>query len=254
MANKSPIYRITEFDQSSKFAIPYVVMDIETIYNTSEEVVNRLVNSQIKKLNSHDAVIAWQKTKRDAFLEKELPRTALNALYGSVTCISALYVAPMSMNTSSPMDNKMVTYLVRPDEGVTEQDMLSEFVSNTLNFKLAHKKATIVGHNVLNFDVDFVEKRALINRVKGIKRLFPHDIKPWDNLIFDTMEQWSRKWKDYTSLSDIANALGIGDKTEIDINVVFDWYKTGQYDLYVDYAEQDVYLTNEIYNILHEAY
>jgi DNA polymerase elongation subunit (family B) len=104
-----------------------------------------------------------------------------------------------------------------------------------------------VGHNVMQFDLPFLYKRSMINRVQPTVEvsLARYRRQP----VFDTMQVWSG-WDSryYLSLSELGGLLGIGGKAEgMDGRVVYDCISRGEHDRVAKYALQDVELVRAIY-------
>lgn len=109
-------------------------------------------------------------------------------------------------------------------------------------------KDLVVSHNGLCFDLPFILKRSLINRVKPSVRLplARYRTRP----IYDTMQVWSN-WdpRQYISLADLAEILGLGvSKTEgIDGSKIYDQFCAGSYEKIAEYNMNDVVVLRAIY-------
>ena len=71
----------------------------------------------------------------------------------------------------------------------SEMDILKEVTGlfnkiNKLNFSLC-------GHNIKTFDLPYLGKRMLINKVKPSAIMPSHDTKPWEIKALDTKELWN---------------------------------------------------------------
>lgn len=133
-----------------------------------------------------------------------------------------------------------------------ETKMLSQFhaVINdicTANCALIHKP-NFVGHYIAKFDLPFIFKRSIINRVKvcdGVKWI---DAKHGINC-YDTMTAWSG-YGNSISMNDLASILNIKGKTEgMDGSLVYDTWQTDHQKV-IDYCNDDVQVVKEIYERL----
>jgi hypothetical protein len=70
---------------------------------------------------------------------------------------------------------------------------------------------TLVGHNIIGFDIPFLWKRAMVLGVKPPFN-FPRNPKPWSELIEDTMLLWDGQQRAGGSMDRICRLLGIPGK------------------------------------------
>lgn len=102
-----------------------------------------------------------------------------------------------------------------------------------------------IGHNILDFDLPFLIKRSIINRIKPPQISFRRYQK---NLIYDTMWEWSL-WAHRISLNDVAEAIGVqSSKTgDIDGSQIYDYYQAGRHEEIALYCMRDVECTREVF-------
>ena len=106
----------------------------------------------------------------------------------------------------------------------------------------------IVGHNLFDFDLPFLYKRSVIQRVRPTVKLpfTRYRSQP----IFDTMHQWN-KWssRKYVSLDRLAKVLGLESSKGqgIDGSRVYDKFCAGCHQEIADYCMRDVDLVRAIY-------
>lgn len=103
----------------------------------------------------------------------------------------------------------------------------------------------LIGHNILDFDLPFLIKRSIINRVKPPAISFRRYQK---RPIYDTMWEWSL-WAHRISLNDVCDAIGVqSSKTgDIDGSQIYDYYAAGRHDEIGLYCMRDVECTREVY-------
>ena len=106
------------------------------------------------------------------------------------------------------------------------------------------KKQYLCGHNVKEFDVPFICRRLLINRMKIPKKLDVSGKKPWEvDHILDTMNMWKfGDYKNYTSLALLAHVLDVPTpKDDMAGNMVHSvFYINNNPDRIARYCEKDV--------------
>jgi DNA polymerase elongation subunit (family B) len=110
------------------------------------------------------------------------------------------------------------------------------------------RRDLIVGHNLFDFDLPFLYKRSVIQRVRPTVELSFARYR--SQPIFDTMHQWN-KWspRKYVSLDRLAKILGMeSSKGEgIDGSRVYDKFCAGCHGEIADYCMRDVELVRDIY-------
>lgn len=138
--------------------------------------------------------------------------------------------------------------------GDDEKSLLDDF-SKLLNEKFnkidRHK---LCGHNIKEFDIPFLSRRMIVNRIPLPKLLDLSGKKPWElNHLIDTMELWKfGDYKNFTSLALLANVLGIANpKDDIDGSMVGSvyWIEKNLTRI-VTYCEKDVRTVANIYLIM----
>lgn len=110
------------------------------------------------------------------------------------------------------------------------------------------KRNLIIGHNVYEFDLPFLYKRSVIQRVRPSVRLSfaRYRSRP----IFDTMKEWELwAWRPAIKLEELAEVLQLGmTKTEgMDGGCIYDRFREGCHQEIADYCLRDVELAREIY-------
>jgi hypothetical protein len=104
----------------------------------------------------------------------------------------------------------------------------------------------LIGHNLLDFDLQFLCKRSVI-----------HSIRPSFDVcfarfkrrpVFDTMWEWTH-WRKCIGLSELANILGLSDPKSqgVDGGKVYDLYQAGNHGDIALYCMRDVECVREIY-------
>jgi Predicted 3'-5' exonuclease related to the exonuclease domain of PolB len=102
-----------------------------------------------------------------------------------------------------------------------------------------------IGHNILDFDLPFLIKKSIINRIKPPEISFRrYQVRP----IFDTMWQWSL-WHHRISMDNVAEALGVQSSKDGDIDgsKVYDYFMANKHQEIALYCMRDVECAREIY-------
>ncbi|MEK7460696.1 MAG: ribonuclease H-like domain-containing protein [Patescibacteria group bacterium] len=154
-------------------------------------------------------------------------RTSLSANYGQILCISYA-------KNDEPTQNLIGA----------EREILENF------WPLALGVDRFVGHNALDFDLPFIVKRSIIQRIKPSRSISFARYR--SEPIFDTMREWDN-WSSSpsTSLDRLAKIFGYEtSKQGIDGSQVYDFWKAGRTQEIYDYCARDVELTRKIYKRL----
>lgn len=192
----------------------------------------------IETAPQHDSIEGYSPTMR-AKLEQKYPddpygRAGLHAEYGKIVCISVGYISVNEIHLKSFTGE--------------EQTILEDFAAMAVNsFKY-------VGHNILDFDLPFIQRRMIINGIKIPQGIQTAGKKPWDldGMIGDTMVMWSgTQWKYRVSLNVLCELLGVeSPKSDMDGSKVGEAFYRGEIDRIAKYCEADVIATSAVYQIL----
>jgi len=193
-------------------------LDIETIP----------ADPKLWKTLEKDLQAKYQLKKKKPYKKEDVYRkTALNGSYGRILCIG---------------------YLKEPDMERAEVLVGNEKEILTKFWQIALGVQQFIGHNVMDFDLQFIYKRSIINRVKPSQWLSFARYR--NSPIYDTMREWE-KWNMYSviSLDMLAKILGLtSSKSEgLDGSKVYDYYKKGNLEEIYNYCKADVRVTREIY-------
>ena len=192
--------------------------DIETIPSAEE---HREVHIEIiQKLNSKK-----NKTAEEIHLD-----TSFEGTFGRICCIGIIKEGPERIIQKEVFSG-------------TEKEILAQF------WKAAADVQQFVGHNVWNFDLPFIYKRSIINRIKP--RLDISFARYRSIPIFDTMMQWEL-WNidknKIQKLDTLAKVLGLPtSKDEMDGSMVWKYHKEGKIEDICKYCMKDVELTRQVY-------
>lgn len=174
--------------------------------------------------------------------DDEFRRLALDGDYGRVLTIGLIVEHDDQIIHRGLLGRERQTMIFHLDEART----LRGFWKLLKGFNVS--RDLVVGHNVFDFDLPFLYKRSVIQRVRpSVELSFArYRSRP----IFDTMHQWN-KWspRKFISLDRLAKVLGLeSSKAQgIDGAVVYDRFCEGCHQEIADYCMRDVELVREIY-------
>lgn len=155
-------------------------------------------------------------------------RAGIYSEFGKIVCISVGFI----------FNNK---FRVKSFAGDNEKDLLFDFIS--LMNKWDNGTKLLCGHNLKEFDVPYIARRILINRLQLPVAFDIAGKKPWEIKHLDTLELWKfGDYKNYTSLALLADLFEIPTpKDDIDGSQVYEVYYLGKdIDRIAKYCEKDV--------------
>lgn len=195
-------------------------LDIETI-PAKEKVKSTAVSLALQKAKKYG------KKPQSASKEALYRLTAISGDFGQIFCIGYAI-------------NNGQVQMIKGSESV----ILKEW------WQVAGKADLFVGHNVMDFDLRFIYKRSIINKIKPAEKHLNLSFARYRNFpIYDTMREWEKWSQNYISLDTLAKALDLqtSKSSGIDGSKVFDHYLKGKYKQIYDYCMRDVELTRKIY-------
>lgn len=198
----------------------FTYLDCETIPDQSEGALERAKESIKIPANYKNPDTIAQYIKDNA--QEAWEKTALCGWKGHVACIVA-------------NDEKWKVTDIKD-----EKYLLNHF----FRFR---EESTLVGHAIIGFDIPFLTKRALVLGVKlPPEHIWPRNLKPWDNRVFDTMLQLGNG-KEFISLDNLARNLGIKGKGNTTGKQVHYMWQQGLHDEIAEYCADDVRIVREIH-------
>lgn len=203
-------------------------LDIETIPSQLDWVKEQIAQS-IKPpatISKAETIEAWWRDKSKKAIDDEYRKTSFDGTYGQITCIGYAF------------DDEPAQTVGEHLEYFSEYTMLLDFASDINSRKITK----IVGHNIFDFDLEFIKKRAIIH---GVKIELPFLASKYDSVFYDTMTKWSTQKR--ISADKLARVLGIKGKSDIDGSMVWDMHQRGEHQAIADYCADDVRMVREIY-------
>lgn len=203
-------------------------LDIETIPTQSVTIREKIAATVTPpgNISKAETIAAWEADKKPALVKEAIAKTALDGAYGQVCCIG------WAFNVEPPKA------LVAQDIG--ERDLIEQFLGEAERYVQArHGHApSIVGHNVVNFDIRFLWQRAIVLGIR-MPGWFPRDPKPWGHETFDTMTAFAGI-RGMVGLDKLCEALGIEGKGDIDGSMIGDLWAAGEIERITEYCKADV--------------
>lgn len=168
-------------------------------------------------------------------------KAAIFSEFGRIVCISI---------GCFRQGNGSLEFNVKSIAGADEHELLLQFCKAMDSFSRRIPRFIFCGHNIREFDIPFISRRMIINRIALPKYLEHHGKKPWEVTHADTMQLWSfGDRKNYTSLALLATVLGIptpkDDINGADVGRVF--WEENDLPRICRYCEKDVVTTAKVF-------
>lgn len=207
-----------------------IYLDIETIPSQSPEYRAK-VRENIKPpgtIKKPESIAAWMAENAESAADESIAKTSFDPAYGHICCLSFAIG-----------DGPVQYYEART---IADEKALLE------NFYAALPKLGLhcfVGHYVAAFDLRFILCRSVVLGVR-IPKSIPRDAKPWSDQVFDNMQAWAGA-RGTISQDNLAAALGINGKTDMDGSMVADAWVAGEYARIANYCMGDVETSRSIH-------
>lgn len=215
--------------------------DIETApctesYEMLSEPMQELWAEKYGKLRSYQPQrYEAMPTPQDAW-----EQAGIYAEYGRIVCISVGFCY---------MKDKEWHLRTKSFCGDDERELLADFLELLGRF-MQTPYHNLCGHNIKEFDVPFVCRRALVNGLTLPDCLQIAGKKPWEVRFIDTLELWKfGDYKSFTSLKTLTTLFGIPTPKD-DINgseVARVYYKERNLERISVYCQKDVVATTQVF-------
>jgi len=218
-----------------------VFLDIETVAtsccydNLSEEMKN-----------------LWQLKSRFLSLSANGPPASTSTLYKLKAGIYSEFARVLCISIAECCDiDGEARWLTQTFYHEDEAILLDDFASYLDKNCPSKDKLRIIGHNIREFDIPFLNRRMLINGVELPKVFNIRAKKPWQiTHLIDTMNLWKfGDFKNYTSLNLLAKILNVpSSKENLDGSKIHDCYWLERdISSILAYCESDVKTTAQVY-------
>lgn len=164
------------------------------------------------------------------------------AEFGRIVCISVGYCYKDKTNGERHIKTKSFA-------GEDERQIITDFMDLVARF-FTTPNHSFCGHNIKEFDIPYICRRALVNNVRLPDCLQIAGKKPWELNFIDTMDLWKfGDYKTFTSLKTLTALFGIPTpKDDIDgSEVARVYYQEHNIKRIATYCEKDVVATIQVF-------
>lgn len=179
--------------------------------------------------------------KTDAGLYKS--HAALYPEFGRIVCIS---IGQIRFDQFDKPE-----FLAKSFYGKNERDNILDFINFSRAIFNKVPDVKFVGHNVKNFDMPYIMKKAFIYNIKIPTRFHFHDVKPWENCLVDTLNLWRSSGIGYVSLEHLTILLNVDNPKEAEVyenehGGIARAFWNNKLEELKDYCEEDIKATANI--------
>lgn len=192
----------------------------------------------------------WQKKSR-FFIKDDIENADYSQIYSDRAGVYAEFAKVVCIGFGSLQQMDGVWQMrAKTFADEDEHKLLTQFVDMLARFVDYNKQMVFCGHNIKEFDIPFLCRRMLINKIPIPPIMNLSGKKPWENPHIDTLELWKfGDYKNYTSLALLAEILGIpSPKDDIDGSMVASvFYEEKNLPRISKYCLQDVVTSAKVF-------
>lgn len=218
----------------------YLFIDIETASQFQEytELDDRSNEVWAKKAQNMRDYEPGMSDLSDAELYKKAG--SWSAESGKIICIS---IGQVQFNADGiPYKAKIKSFY-----GEDESTLLNDFNRTASAVFSANPSVQFVGHNIKKFDMPWIVKRSLVNKLKVPYQFHFQKQKPWENCLLDTYDIWKFGGMKSAGLDTICTILEIpSPKVEMQNHETSDYFWAGHVEKIKSYCEDDVRATMNV--------
>ncbi|WP_062233648.1 hypothetical protein [Aureimonas sp. N4] len=225
----------------------HIFFDGETLPTNRADVIEHL-DAKIEvpsNMSKPETIEAWYAEKRPGVLKEAVAKTSFDGGFGRIASIAfAVGNGPVVSATSArpAVGDVPAAYDIEK-----ERKLLGRFFAacNRVRNHIG-KPPTLVGHNIVAFDVRWLWKRSIVLGVE-VPEWWPVEAKPWQKeAVFDTMTVWEGVGG-RISQDRLALALGLPTKSDFDGLMVADAWERGEFERIRTYNGDDVETVRSIW-------
>lgn len=214
-----------------------VYLDLECIPAQSDALRQQIADSVTPpgSMKKAETIAKWEQDEKPALIEQKYRSACFDALTGEIVCIA------WAVTDKGDID------CLGCRRGETERELLTLFFDvlqtqidvATRDATYARPVIRFIGHNIINFDLPYIWRRAKLLGVK-LPEFWPRpSVAPWRLEAFDTMLEWAGQ-RGTVSLDKLCQAFGVKGKDGMSGDQVYDYWQAGRYDEIESYCRDDV--------------
>ena len=206
--------------------------DIETLPTNDEALIADITASVTHPatMKKPETIAAWEANEKPAAILEAVRKTSLDGGLGRLASICW-----------AKGDGEVVGSHTAGADGWSEnaeRELIAGFFAEANAFYDEVAGAVLTGHNILQFDIRWLWKRAIVLGI-AVPHWWPLHARAWSPEVADTMTMWEGATK-FISQDRLGRILGLGGKGPIDGSQVADLWNAGRYDDILAYNGDDV--------------
>lgn len=206
--------------------------DIETLPTVDPDIIADITAgvTHPATMKKADTIEKWMLEERPGAIEEAIRKTSLDGGTGRLASICW-----------AKADGEIVGSHTAGDHGWDidiERALISGFFKEADAFYKEVAGAVLTGHNIINFDLRWLWKRAIVLGIP-VPHWWPLNARAWSPEVADTMAMWEGANK-FISQDRLGRILGLGGKSDIDGSMVAEIWDAGEYDRVLEYNADDV--------------
>lgn len=178
-----------------------------------------------------ESIAEWLAENREKEADAAWLKTSFDGGVGQIVCIGW-----------ADADDKPHSYFVRDLTPASERTIIEDFFCAMLDAG----PRTLVGHNIIGFDLPFLWKRCMVHGIKP-PTLFPRNPKPWAETVVDTMLLWDAGQRAGGSMDRLCRLLGIPGKGDFGGAEVWPAIQRGEFAKVAEYCRGDIERTRAMF-------
>ena len=214
-----------------------IYLDLECIPAQTDALRQQIADSVTPpgSMKKPETIAAWEQNEKPGIIEEKYRKACFDAITGEIVCIA------WAVNGGD------IDSVILPKRQNVEHNLLTAFFeilqgdidAVTQNAAYSRPNIQFIGHNIANFDLPYIWRRA---KLLGIKTpdFWPRpSVAPWKLNAFDTMLEWAGN-RGTVSLDKLCQAFGVKGKGGMSGDQVYDYWLAGRYDEIESYCRDDV--------------
>ncbi|MEO9787545.1 MAG: hypothetical protein ABJF67_08045 [Aurantimonas coralicida] len=207
-------------------------LDIETLPTIDQALIADIAASVThpSTMKKPETIQRWREEEMPAAIEEAIRKTSLDGGLGRLASICW-----------ARADGEVVGSHTAGENGWdidVEKALIAGFFAEANAFYDEVAGAVLTGHNIINFDLRWLWKRAIVLGIP-VPSWWPLHARAWSPDVADTMTMWQGA-TGFISQDRLGRILGLGGKSDIDGSQVAEIWDAGRYDDILTYNADDV--------------
>lgn len=240
---RTPLFDSPAPEYLGKIPGDLLFFDMETLPTEDPQVIQMLADKVLPpgNMKKEDTISAWERDEKPGLVLDAVSKTSFDGAYGRVCCVSWAFgdkpvegligeeVDVLKGFLDAVRDHNLDT-LFNTRAGTYSRYTPDDAKPHPLQLRVG-------GHNIRDFDMRFLWKRVIINKL-SVPQSLPWREGKWSERFQDTMSLWDPEKR--ISLGNLCRALGIDhEEDDFDGSMVATAFKQGRHSKILRYCKAD---------------